>query len=866
MPNSNSTPIASPLTIIRRAAGVDRRSGAESQEYEEALFLSYTIDFGFLDSVAVPLLRSTGARVTAVGDITMANFDVQSARRAGREFNAAYAQCAGAFHPKLFVLASETLAHIAIGSGNATMAGWAYNAELWTVISCTQNDGSPVALELASWLDGLANAVRFSAGVGDRLTSVASLLRGLSNSHGASDTHPRLVSSLISPIIGQLPEGPVDELSVYAPFFDPGAVGLKKLIDRLQPAAVEVAVQPSLSQFDGSALLAAISSRDYRILSDKEDRYRHGKLIEWCRGNRRWALTGSANISVAALLKGMADGGNCELGLLTEISESLMPEACEELSKDQVRSISAPPRRPEANSGPLLLGAHRSERGIQIALTTALPDSGSVQHIELDGDEWHELTVSAVDERTLVTSEPLAPGSRIRLRTWSSGSVQFSNIVAVTELATTAARRLIGAMSSPKYDLKQLFSPRMLERLLGDLQDLRNDLKSAGINTSSAGLQRDTPEAAAEIQTFEAKIGLPVLNFSIGVDSRNEDVEREGHLEDEESQGDVEYAEDEEDDSSNLTGEQSGDTDPIERLSHSEEQTRARYRKWAEKATDQMTTLSTTGCLAITRIVLWLMSSGVWGRDDEGACNSLTKALGVLGSAAPTAELEPQVGSLAAVCAAILRRKVPTQRGTPEALLLVKTLSEVAYLLPAAEINVVDNYLHYLAEPTATENLGFSIEAEEVMEVAARLLARDDVADAMELLIADGFEVSRPFPRVMHVRADSRRPELIALQALSYADTDELTAAWCATPHDRWSLVLWRRPDFIVVNGSGNDNPLWSHFHTHLDLRVIRQAERSGSVEKRFGMAKEIHYGARIVPIELGIRMMAELGLDSPEP
>ena len=132
-------PIASPLTIIRQAAGVDRRAG-ELQEYEEALLLSYTVDFGFLDAVAVAPLRSTGARVTAVGDVAMANFDPRSAPRAGREFNAAYAQCPGAFHPKLFVLASDTHAHIAIGSGNATMAGWFHNRELWTVITCTPDE------------------------------------------------------------------------------------------------------------------------------------------------------------------------------------------------------------------------------------------------------------------------------------------------------------------------------------------------------------------------------------------------------------------------------------------------------------------------------------------------------------------------------------------------------------------------------------------------------------------------------------------------------------------------------------------------------------------------------------------------------
>ena len=156
MPSQDSASIASPLTVIRRAAGVDRRSGTEAQEYEEALFLSYTIDFGFLDSVAVQLLRSTGARVTAVGDVTMASFDAHSARRAGREFNAAYAQCAGAFHPKLLVLASATQACIAIGSGNATMAGWAYNSELWTVITCTADDQSMVALVIVILIEGLS--------------------------------------------------------------------------------------------------------------------------------------------------------------------------------------------------------------------------------------------------------------------------------------------------------------------------------------------------------------------------------------------------------------------------------------------------------------------------------------------------------------------------------------------------------------------------------------------------------------------------------------------------------------------------------------------------------------------------------------
>ena len=871
MPSQDSASIASPLTVIRRAAGVDRRSGTEAQEYEEALFLSYTIDFGFLDSVAVQLLRSTGARVTAVGDVTMASFDAHSARRAGREFNAAYAQCAGAFHPKLLVLASATQACIAIGSGNATMAGWAYNSELWTVITCTADDQSMVALDLAIWLEGLSDSVRFSVGVSDRLRSVAHLLRGLSTATDSHEKLPKLVSSMGTPIIEQLPTGPVDKLSVCAPFFDPGGAALKSVIHRLQPAVVEVVLQPKLAQFDGSALLAAIGSLEYRILSDNDDRYRHGKLIEWSQGTQRWALTGSANISVSALLRSMAEGGNCELGLISEISESLVPEAGAEMSRDQIRSISAPPRSPDAITGPLLLGAHRNERGVQIALTSAMPDSGSCQYLELDGGEWHELAVSALDERNLITPQDLPPGTRIRLRTSLSGTVLFSNVVAVTELTTTAARRVPGSARPPKYELKQLFSPAMLERLLGDLQDLRNDLKSAGINASSAKLQQDTDaeptDSAAEIQTFEDKIGLPVLNFSIGADSREEELDQEGHLEDEESEGDDEDSESEDDANNDPDSPQPDDLDPIEQLSQSEERTRARYRRWAVNAVNQMPTLSTTGRLAITRIILWLMSSGMWGRDEDSACLSLTRALGALGSTAPAAELEVKVGSLAAVCASILKRKIPTQRGTPEALALGKTLEDIAYLLAAAEVNSVDNYLRHLSEPTAVESLGFSIEAEEVMEIATRLVAGDDVADAMGLLIADGFEVSRPLPRVIHVCADSHRPELIALQALSYADANQLTGAWCTTGSGKWSLILWQNPDFIVIKADGGDKPpQWSHFRTRLDLKAILQAERSGSTDRRFGMADEVRNFPRIHPIELGVHRLTELGLDSPEP
>ena len=41
------------------------------------------------------------------------------------------------------------------------------------------------------------------------------------------------------------------------------------------------------------------------------------------------------------------------------------------------------------------------------------------------------------------------------------------------------------------------------------------------------------------------------------------------------------------------------------------------------------------------------------------------------------------------------------------------------------ELNTVENYLRYLSEPTAAEYLGFSMESEQVMDVAAQVLERE---------------------------------------------------------------------------------------------------------------------------------------------
>lgn len=142
--------IASPLDLL-----------SEEEQAREVLLLSFTLNLEFWERYALSVSRGLGARVTVVGDAAMVSGDPAHVRYAGITYLDGRAACVGggAFHPKLLVIAGEDYATVAIGSGNATLAGWHDNAELWTVVR-GDTDGAPdTFLDLAGWLRALPQRV-----------------------------------------------------------------------------------------------------------------------------------------------------------------------------------------------------------------------------------------------------------------------------------------------------------------------------------------------------------------------------------------------------------------------------------------------------------------------------------------------------------------------------------------------------------------------------------------------------------------------------------------------------------------------------------------------------------------------------------
>ncbi|MFD9602684.1 hypothetical protein [Streptomyces sp. NPDC059970] len=150
-------------------------------------------------------------------------------------------------------------------------------------------------------------------------------------------------------------------------------MALRQLLERFRPSRFTLAYQPGLSDLDRPSVAALVKEYDGRVISDNGQRYRHGKLVELASGGQRWALTGSPNLSAAALLLSQGEGSNCEPGVMTPITSTILPVGTEEPAAR--RRTVAPLPRPTDGSGPLLLGALRVSDGLEVSMARPLSDT-----------------------------------------------------------------------------------------------------------------------------------------------------------------------------------------------------------------------------------------------------------------------------------------------------------------------------------------------------------------------------------------------------------------------------------------------------------------------------------------------------------
>jgi hypothetical protein len=233
----------------------------------------------------------------------------------------------GAFHPKTYFFANSHEGVLLVGSGNLGLDGLEDGHEMFCRFHSKDAQGLNAIQGWAAWMDRLVKRVDDYL-VTARWLDVRSRAGWLSG-----PAEPSLfVSNWDRPLLNQVADAftaPVDELHVLAPFFDAKAQALHRLIALAQPRHVHVYVGRDTS-VHGENLIAVLrgSGAEAAVRGFEPDRFVHAKLIGIVSGDEGWLLSGSANLSLAALTRTAASGtGNVEAGVLLRTTSEIVRSA-----------------------------------------------------------------------------------------------------------------------------------------------------------------------------------------------------------------------------------------------------------------------------------------------------------------------------------------------------------------------------------------------------------------------------------------------------------------------------------------------------------------------------------------------------------
>ena len=231
--------------------------------------------------------------------------------------------------------------------------------------------------------------------------------------------------------------------------------------------------------------------------------------------------TGSPNLSRRALLRAVGDGGNCELGLISEIGRSLAPPLGQTLHGGQ---LSAVVRRRSEDRAPavVLLGATAADEGLRLLLRDALDDDGRLQIY--DGGVWSDraaVTAGAAELALASGEASWLTGTAVRVR---SATGEISNEVFIADLSRVL-RTSRPATGRAMTDGDEIFKdPKLFEQFLTDAQLLRPHLLPVVGSAGAEGGGRAEPTGAPKPQSLEeyldacaSVLGEPMLHFALGL-------------------------------------------------------------------------------------------------------------------------------------------------------------------------------------------------------------------------------------------------------------------------------------------------------------------------------------------------------------
>ena len=864
--------VASPLPyLLAEEKHADRQA-------REALFCTFNADLGFFERTVLGVTQSTGARVTVIGDGRMSNPDPRAARNAGTRYvhGLAVTASGAAFHPKVSIIAGPERAVAAIGSGNLSTGGWFLNKELWTVCIADRKCCPVLMTQLAKWLRTLDDICTITPQAVRGIERTATLLEQLADASTLMDTGDEIVHTSGQSILNQLPDGHAEHLLLYAPFHDERSEAIRSLIQRFAPVQVTLAVQSrgrTVIQPDVVARVANDLGVQFNVIEDPSNEYRHGKLIEVAdHEGRRWALTGSANLSTRALLHAVEEGGSIELGIISRPQCSLLPQGrritLAEVPAVRIETSAADRRGTEV----LLIAAVRTEDGLQVSLAKPSVLAVRIQSsARTSFDSWSEIGLvppQAIDH--VFPDVDLPGGTRVR-GVWDAGAgVVYGSAIFVIdpELILNRPGEMTGhGRAAPGDPLDLIADPRLLEVWLGALDQLaaaplvvtlpglagsRAPRGEDSFSNHVGGLQVDTDEERwlAYADDAQARMGTAMFRFALGgfpalhavsssaASSLEEPTdrvidERKAGLEDDDSEtvnDDVDPAGDDVEPAQCRDNGPTGSPNDVWASVSDEdlpESVRRRTRRQIERwFADTAPHSSVIARLAVTQLLLCAIQSHFWetALGDQGWMRVLGTAIKTLNSDDTPERISSQIASVAAVAIYLMHEHRPTSERTADVLLYDEAARQTAHLYADADPQMIADF----AEPFINQN-GYPIDPDAVMHVIAMIVQGDPITEAIDLLEDrhPSWQIHRHNGALLHITSSFRTPFLPAAEALDAITGATPAAVWVTGRSGDWSVAARQRDTLIRVDMQRHRTMWWHYRLSNLisPTRIARDPE-----------------------------------------
>ncbi len=339
------------LNVIREDSAI--KSGG----FTGAIFLTYTLNLNFFEQIIAPAVDQAGCSNVLIladpdGYQQALEIGAKSIGGVGLRYvcSPTMRKGHGIQHAKLLFMAGPNRGRLLIGSGNLTFPGYGRNLELYSHFEYdaldVATDSGPF-YEVWQLIHNIANDGGLSSSAQQQIKTIQENVTWLNNPPQSSESvvwhnyDHSLLAQLIEWRKNHSFAKPAKRVYAISPYYDEHMAALKHLAINLSPTQLQIHLDPSLTNLEGKK-----AAKEWRGVSPKlkvnaigpgeeqnSHRHVHAKAILGQESNGSWCITGSANLSHAALLTSWKKGGNLEL-VTFHWSED--PKAFHYLLKDEM--------------------------------------------------------------------------------------------------------------------------------------------------------------------------------------------------------------------------------------------------------------------------------------------------------------------------------------------------------------------------------------------------------------------------------------------------------------------------------------------------------------------------------------------------